>query len=137
MSRPKLAKILRLTANNLEKNGVRYQWGHMGQCNVGHLVQTMTGMADAEIVRSVDFRMDEWSEHAEAYCSASGHKVDDIFDTMKQYGFTHEDVVHLENLSDKRVLRELPGGFRYLHKNQKKDVVLYMRALASVLAKAA
>ena len=137
MGKQSLANILRLTANNLERSDCRYQWGHMGQCNVGHLVQTMTGMTGGDIVKSIDFEMEEWSEHAETYCSATGHKVDDIFAAMKKFGFLPADVVHLENLSDTRVLTALPGGFRHLRRNQKSDVILYMRTLANVLARAA
>ncbi len=132
-----LVNALKLTAAKLSKNTTRYQWGHMGQCNVGHLVQTMTGMESVEIVKSIDCEMNEWTEHARSYCSKSGHKVEDLFDTMKQFGFGPQDVIHLENLSDRSVLENLPGGFRYLRKNSRDDVIEYMLSLADFLAKAA
>ena len=72
--------------------------GHMGQCNAGHLIQTITGMSSYEIVESIDFQLDEWSEHATDYCSKTGCKVDDIFLTIEKHGMTHEDIVKLENL---------------------------------------
>ena len=74
----------------------------MGQCNVGHLVQTVTGLSSFEIVESIDFQLDEWSEHAIDYCSCR-KKVDDIFITMQRYGLSHSDIVKLENLSDKTI----------------------------------
>ena len=132
----KMVEILKQTADRLKCETIRYQWGHMGQCNVGHLVQTMTGMEDVDIVKSIDFEMNEWSEHAQTYCSHTGHKVDDIFETMRKYGFSSDDVIHLENLSDKKVLGNLPGGFRYLRRNDKKDVIAYLSSLAEIYSKA-
>ena len=132
-----LVDILNKTAKNLESHDAKYQWGHMGQCNVGHLVQAITGMKDLEIVKSIDHDMNEWSEHAQVYCSQTGHKIDDLFRTMETYGFHAKDVIHLENLSDKRVLENLPGGFKYLQKNNKDHVVSYMRSLADMILKAA
>jgi hypothetical protein len=105
----------------------------MGRCNCGHLVQTLTDMTDYDIVQAVDFKLDEWTEHAKDYCAGTGHRVDDLFETLVQVGFTHEDVRHLEYLSDRRVLQHLEGGFRYLRKNQVEDVTLYMNTLAGLL----
>ena len=67
-----LIDALRSTSKRLSQDGVEYQWGHMGQCNAGHLIQTITGMSSFELVESIDFNMDEWSEHATDYCSKSG-----------------------------------------------------------------
>jgi len=123
------------TSDRLERPDTEYQWGHMGQCNAGHLIQTLTGMSSYEIVESIDFQYDEWSEHATDYCSNTGHKVDDIFYAISQYGLTHEDIVKLENLSHTKILNNLDGGFRYLSRNEKSDVVAYMRSYADLLKK--
>jgi hypothetical protein len=53
-SNPELINALRETADRLEQ-GAHYEWGHMGRCNCGHLVQTLTWMSDYEIVKSIDF----------------------------------------------------------------------------------
>ena len=124
------------TSDRLERPDTEYQWGHMGQCNAGHLIQTLTGMSSYEIVESIDFQYDEWSEHTtDYYCSNVGHKVDDIFYAISQYGLTHEDIVKLENLSHTKILNNLDGGFRYLSRNEKSDVVAYMRSYADLLKK--
>ena len=133
----KMVTIIKQTVNRLQDKSCRYQWGHMGQCNVGHLVQTMTGMDDVEIVKSIDFEMNEWSEHAHTYCSHTGHKVDDIFESMRRLGFSTSDVIHLEKLSDKKVLANLSGGFRYLRRNERNDVIEYLNSLADLYNKAA
>jgi hypothetical protein len=131
-SKPELIIALRETASRLA-SGAKYEWGHMGRCNCGHLVQTVTQMTDAEIARSVDFNLDEWSEYAKDYCEGTGHKVDDLFVILQNIGFSYQDVIHLENLSDTRVLDRLEGGRRYLRRNQVEDVALYMNTLAGMV----
>ena len=132
-SNPNLVNALRETADRLQ-DGAKYEWGHMGRCNCGHLVQTITDMTDYEIVKSIDFELAEWTEHAKDYCTAGGHKVDDLFVALQKVGFGYQDVIHLENLSDERVLERLAGGKRYLQRNCVDDVTLYMHTLADMLA---
>ena len=129
---PELIGALRETACRLEA-GARYEWGHMGRCNCGHLVQSLTDMTDYEIVQSIDFELSEWTEHAQDYCEGTTRKVDDLFDTLHQVGFNRQDVIHLEYLSDQRVLRRLDPAQRRLRKNQAEDVSLYMNTLAIML----
>ena len=102
-STPELINALRVSVQQLDA-GAHYEWGHMGHCNCGHLVQAITTMSSREIVEAVDFASDEWSEHAKDYCAGTGQKVDQIFLTLQQYGFDYQDVIHLENLTDPRVL---------------------------------
>ncbi|MCX6048691.1 MAG: hypothetical protein NT075_26615 [Chloroflexi bacterium] len=131
-SKPELICALQTTAQRLAE-GAKYEWGHMGRCNCGHLVQTITGMSDYEIVKSIDFQLDEWTEHAQDYCEQTGHKVEDLFTTLANVGFSRDDVIHLENLSDTRVLDHLPRERRYLRRNCAEDAVLYMQTLAALL----
>jgi hypothetical protein len=131
-SNPELISALRETAARLS-TGARYEWGHMGRCNCGHLVQTITSMTDYEIVKSIDFELDEWTEHAKDYCPGTGHKVEDLFVALQNVGFYQEDVIHLENLSDGRVLERLEDGPRYLRRNNVEDVTLYMITMADLL----
>jgi len=52
-------------------------------------------------------------------------------------GFSRRDVIHLENLSDKRVLQRLSNGSpRYLQRNNREHVTLYMRTMANLLEEA-
>jgi hypothetical protein len=129
---PELISALQETAHRLG-NGARYEWGHMGRCNCGHLVQTITQMSDYEIVKSIDFQLDEWTEHAKDYCEGTGHRVDDLFIALQNVGFSYQDVIHLENLSDRRVLNRLNGHGCYLQRNKVEDVMRYMTALADLL----
>jgi len=133
-SNPDLIKALRETADRLN-NGARYEWGHMGRCNCGHLVQTLTDMTDIEIAESVDYQLNEWTEHANDYCDGSRTKVQDLFDTLGGFGLGPEDLRHLEHLSDRRILQRIDGR-QELRKNVVSDVSLYMRTMADVLEEA-
>lgn len=134
MKNPELLKdALLTTARRITEGRSNYQWGHMGRCNVGQLVQTLTGMDSARIVASANLHLDEWSEHARTYCENTGHDVEDLFRELSSYGFSSQDVMNLEYLSDRRVLENLEGGFRYLERNNKKDVALYMETLAKTI----
>jgi len=46
---------------------------------------------------------------------------------------SHSDIVQLENLSDRKVLGNLNGGFRYLERNRREHVVEYMLSFADLL----
>lgn len=136
-SNPQLIEALRKTANRLS-DGAKYEWGHMGRCNCGHLVQTVTDMSDVEIARSVQFELDEWTEYAQEFCDGTGEHVEDLFLTLQNMGFGYQDVVDLENLSDKRVLKRIgtDKGQRqpqFLQRNNVGDVMLYMQTLADIL----
>ncbi|MCE7984486.1 MAG: hypothetical protein DYG89_25210 [Caldilinea sp. CFX5] len=131
-SKPELIDALRTTAQRLTA-GAHYEWGHMGRCNCGHLVQTITTLTDREIVQVADHRLNEWSEHAKDYCEGSGHSLDTLFLTLQAMGFDYQDVIHLENLSDQRVLQRLGQERRYLRRNCREDVTLYMNTLATML----
>lgn len=129
-----LVEALRSTALRLEQ-GAPYQWGHWGQCNCGHLAQTVTRKSAAQIHSSAMQRhaaaTTEWSEHAFDYCPGSGADVDDVLDALLTMGLSRADVGHLEYLDDPAVLRRL--GVTHLERNCRGDAVRYMRAWADTL----
>jgi len=131
-SNPELIDALRTTAQRLQE-GAHYEWGHMGRCNCGHLIQTITNLSDREIVQAADHRLDEWTEHAKDYCEGTGHSLNTLFLTLQEMGFDYQDVMHLENLSDQRVLQRLGQQPRHLRRNCREDVTLYMNTLAAML----
>lgn len=129
---PELVKALRDTAEKL-RTGIKYEWGHMGRCNCGHLVQTITKLNDKEIVKAVDNQLDEWSEHANDYCNGTGGSVEQLFLSLKSIGFGHKDFIHLEHLSDQKVLSKLAERGRKLRRNNPDHVSLYMNTMADLL----
>ncbi len=129
---PKLIRYIRETADRLE-GGADYQWGHQGQCNCGHIVQTITELSPSEIYHRVIQTTGEWSEFANDYCLGTNLEIEEILDTLNYQGLSREDMRNLEYLSDESILSKLPGGKRYLEKNKREDAILYMRTWADVL----
>jgi len=127
-----IIQALRKTISNLD-NGASYQWGHMGSCNCGNLAQVITNLDKAEIHKSAMRRHGDWNEQLIDYCPTSGLPIDHIIDEMLAYGFTREDLAHLEKLSDPKILKDLPSDKKYLQQNSKIDVVLYLKTWANVL----
>jgi hypothetical protein len=128
-----IVNILRRTAESIESSS-KYAWGHVGMCNCGHLVQSVTALSSSQIIRKAqECYLDEWSEYANDYCTTTGSHVDDLINALIKEGFASDDIHHIEYLSDKSVLHALPSGFRYLQKNDKYDVALYMRTWAALL----
>lgn len=131
--RPELIQALRNTAKKLNKSQ-NYQWGHMGSCNCGHLVQEVTQLSKAEIHEyAMRTHGGDWSEQALDYCPTSGYLMDQVISIMIEAGMDIVDFRHLERLSDKEVLTRLPLEERYLKHNVRDDVVKYMNAWADLL----
>lgn len=126
-----IIEALRRTANRLE-GGDRYEWGHMGRCNCGHLVQTVTGMDPARIHAGALRRRGDWNEQLDEYCPQSGLPLDSMVSRLLQAGFTLEDLAKLERLSDAKVIQRMGPG-RALQRNRRQDAVDYLRAWADLL----
>lgn len=134
MAKPSLELIaaLKETARRL-RNGANYSWGHHGACNCGNLLQVITPLNEGEILRYAHTGVGEWTEIAEEYCSATNAPVSMVMSKLEQAGLTPVDIHHIEYLTDREVLEHLPGGFRWLKKNVREDVVLYFEAFADLL----
>jgi hypothetical protein len=127
-----LVQILRETADRLA-GGAEYQWSHFGKCNCGHLAQTATRISPAEIHRTAHRKLSEWSEVPDDFCPQTGVLIDRVIDGLFELGLTNTDLRHLEDLTDPEVLARLPGGRRYLVRNQRADVILYLRTWGALL----
>lgn len=125
-------EVLRKVAKKIESSST-YQWGHMGLCNCGFLAQEITMLTKEEIHRRAMQRHGDWSEQLNDYCPTSGLPMDDLISELLAFGFTREELSHLEKLSEPTVLNALPPGQRNLKHNVKKDVVVYMTTWATNL----
>ena len=126
----KIIDALRKTASQLE-SGNRYEWGHMGSCNCGNLAQTITSFSRAEIQKYAIEKRGDWSEQLIDYCPTSGLPMDMIIEKMINFGFSRQDLHHLEWLSDKQVLNKM--SIFFLNRNLKSDTILYMKSWANLL----
>lgn len=134
MARPSsfLIDALRETATRLE-NGAHYAWGNHGSCNCGNLLQVISQLSGREILRKAQTGLGEWTELAEEYCGITALPADELVGMLMEAGLTADDIHNIEYLDDRAVLERLPGGFRWLQRNQREDVILYLRAYAGLL----
>jgi hypothetical protein len=128
----KLIEALRETALRL-RNGAYYAWGHHGGCNCGNLLQVVTQHSKEEILKFAHTGIGEWTELSEDYCPVNDKPVDYIVSQLCRLGLTTSDIHNLEYLEDREVLENLPGGFRWLQKNMREDVIVYFGTFADLL----
>ena len=127
-----LIEALQITARNIESNPV-YQWGHMGACNCGFVAQEVTKLTKAEIHRRAMQSYGDWSEHLNDYCPVNGLPFDDVISQLINFGFSIDDLAHLEKLSDPKILQTIPLAERNLHYNVRQDVVKYLKTWIVIL----
>lgn len=127
-----LIDALRNTATRL-RNGAAYAWGNHGACNCGNLLQVITDLSKEEILTYAHSGIGEWTELAEDYCGVTNAPVSLLLKKLQDTGLTPTDIHHLEYLDDRQVLNALPGGFRWLKRNQREDVILYFDSFAQLL----
>lgn len=127
-----LIEALRETARRL-KNGAHYAWGHHGSCNCGNLLQTVTDLSSREILQYSRSGTGEWTELSQEFCGVTDAPVDLLIGKLQKLGLTPSDIHCIEYLQDKQVLDRLPGGFRWLKRNLREDVILYMETMADML----
>ncbi len=134
MAIPTLALIgaLRETAKRLEE-GAQYAWGNHGSCNCGNLLQVITDLSKEEILTYAHTGIGEWTELAEEYCGVTDAPISLLLKKLQDTGLTPTDIHNLEYLEDRTVLNALPGGFRWLKRNQRADVILYFKTYADLL----
>lgn len=114
-------------------SSTHYQWGHMGHCNCGFVAQEITRLTPAEIHRRAMERYGDWNEQLNDYCPTSGLPMDDVIGELIAFGFSLDDLKHLERLSDPEVLSKIPFAERNLQRNQQRDAARYLNTWALVL----
>jgi hypothetical protein len=127
-----LINALRQTARKLEA-GSEYAWGNHGSCNCGNLLQVITALNRTEILRLAHTGIGEWTELAEDYCNVSNLPADQLISHLIEAGLTPSDIHNIEYLEDREILERLPGGVRWLKRNERADVILYLDVMASLL----
>jgi hypothetical protein len=129
---PSLIVALRETASRL-REGAYYAWGHHGACNCGNLLQVVTRLDKNEILNWAHTGIGEWTELAEDFCPVTEVPVNLLISKLEAIGLTPTDIHNLEYLEDRAVLENLPGGFRWLRRNNREHVILYFETLAGIL----
>ena len=127
-----LIQALRETANRIE-TGNHYAWGNHGSCNCGNLLQVVTQLSKEEILTYAQTGIGEWTELSEEYCPTTNAPVNLLISKLEKLGLTPTDIHNIEYLEDREILNNLEGGFRWLKRNVREDVVFYFKAFANVL----
>ncbi len=127
-----LIQALRETAKRL-KTGVPYAWGNHGSCNCGNLLQVVTDLSKEEILAYAHQGIGEWTELSTEYCGVTNAPIDLLVKKLQDFGLTPSDIHGLEYLDDRKILDQLPGGFRWLKKNDRNDVIDYFETFATML----
>jgi hypothetical protein len=127
-----LVTALREAAGNL-RAGTFYAWGHHGACNCGQLLQVVTNFTREEILTFAHMGHGEWTEIAEEYCTISRAPLYLLMSELQKLGLTPSDIHNIEYLEDRQVLNALPGGFRWLQRNKREDVIDYFETMADLL----
>jgi hypothetical protein len=127
-----LVDALRETANRL-KNGATYAWGNHGACNCGNLLQVINPLSRQDIMGFAQTGIGEWTELSAEFCETSNAPVDLLVSKLQAIGLTPSDIHNLEYLDNREVLEHLPGGFRWMKKNVREDVILYFETFADLL----
>lgn len=127
-----IIEAIKKTAQNIE-NGAPYMWGHMGSCNCGNLAQVITKRSKAEIHAYAMQGMGDWNEQIAQYCAQGNMPIDLIIFDLLSFGFTTDDLKHLEKLSDPSILAGLGDKKNDLRHNQKADVIVYLNEWAKML----
>jgi hypothetical protein len=96
-------------------------------------MQVVGNMSKEEILRYAHTGPGEWTELAEESCSVTQAPFQLLIRKLEEIGLTPSDIHNLEYLEDRDVLEHLPGGFRWLSRNQREDVILYFETFAAVL----
>lgn len=128
----KVLQTLRQTRDRLASER-SYSWAHQGNCNCGHLAQVLTDKTNSEIHAFALQKAGDWSEHVVDYCPTSGFPIDHIIATILDAGFSRDDLVHLERLSDPAILAHIPYEERHLKHNDRTDVIRYLEAWISLI----
>ncbi|MGF2413238.1 hypothetical protein [Ferruginibacter sp.] len=127
-----LVNALRETANRL-RNGAQYSWGNHGACNCGNLIQVVTKFSKGEILSYAHTGIGEWTELSQEFCPGTNAPLSLIISKLQDIGLTPTDIHHIEYLTDREVLQQLPGGFRWLKRNSKEDAIVYFETFANLL----
>ena len=128
-----LEKVLLKTIQRLSSKS-KYQWTHQGNCNCGHVIQSVTGMSPGKIHNIALTGPGEWVDHAKKYCKTSGLPVDDLISKLLSIGIKIDDIAHLELLSDPNIIRYIPNSVKPLSYKKKEDLIYYLKTWKSILS---
>lgn len=128
-----LIDALRNTAKRIGAVKSNYDWKNIGACNCGNLVQVITGQDKKQIHHDGIQKHGDWEMLVYLYKEDSNFEIDRTIKKLVEAGLSLQDIVNLENLSDPAILGRLPEEHKYIKRDKKEDVVLYLEIWADML----
>lgn len=103
-------EALKKTLHDLKAGTIEYNWNSCESCNCGVVARTLlngervfkNGFGDSPSVKSDEFGKGIFS--AQAHCMVIDLPLPKVFQALKDAGFTHQELVHLEFLSSRDII---------------------------------
>lgn len=127
-----LSNAIRKAALNLQNNKP-YEWGHMGNCNCGHVVQTLLNISKSDIHRYAMEKNGDWNEQLNDYCPTSGLLMDKLIWNLLQTGLEMEDIMDLEYLKNPQIVEKIDNSLKPLINNKREHVIAYLNTWADMM----
>lgn len=140
----KKIEAIEKTIYNLENNVYPYRWTDYESCNCGLLAKTILG---GKSLRVAGFNQSPVSDKSlspfcvEAFCITTNLPLPEVFQSLKDAGFSITELLHLENLSDPLICSlaelEISGGVFgrpvCILRSTKEAVIRYLKAWLEIL----
>ena len=116
MVKQKLIDAIDAVIKELEAGTLSHNWREYHACNIGLIARVITGKSGKDITDELtvikkDYSEaglgsdnNHWSDYVEYFCPISGLSKVELFRTLQEVGMSREDMMHLEYLSDPKVL---------------------------------
>lgn len=132
------------TLRDLEYDTYYYDWGSEDSCNCGLLAKTVLHGRLPSSFGLVMYFSEQYSPFASALtCMKTGLNMNTVGQVLAQTGFSFEEIICLENLSDFKIaqragLKLLPEseGMKYescISRDEKESLIKYLKAWVAIL----
>ena len=139
-------EALKKTIYNLENDVYEYNWSESNSCNCGILARSISGTREGidgyyNSPDVGDMCIPPWTRRS--ICLKTGLPLSGIWKTLKDIGFTHDEIANLESLSDKKIADKTGMEFNIFkhstgfsvspHRSEKRYVISYLKAWVEIL----
>lgn len=129
-----LINALTKSVEFLERLDYWYAWTDSASCNCGILAQQIMNCNGSELRKDIDTSHGLWSDGARYFeqCRKTGVPINIIFQKFYEIGLTSKDIIQLENLSNKKIIRKakLENNLKI---GDKDNLIKYMKAWIELL----
>jgi hypothetical protein len=106
----KLITALRTCAKALENNTFAYDWTQPQSCNCGIVACALMGKSISEMREILKpmrlyVKNPNWNVLVASFCPVTGIPENAVFKTLAEAGMSQTDIIELESLSNKQVLK--------------------------------